>query len=318
MDAVTGNQMTYDDFSNELTPNLRTYNEGTSRMVDRCNFSSQSELEGRKPIKRAFATSRPSLGRSDHLRFPTAFEINNDFGEWDIPCHTNQTLGGQSCGDFTTSPYMNYSGSRYHEPREEIMQNPASSLAFMKHDFGSRTTSQGLGWERDLIRQMNEKRLRQESLRCKAPATLSNPRMRDGSSRILSDPIPIESFRYQRNKHTPRDQSPSSNNAHGYGPTGSVRYQITIDTPVRDQGPCNGAHRYRKRREGTRVQGHRVRKDFITQPSINHEKSIGPPIEPTWTPVDKRARQVCAQNVVIFFLYAIIYSLCFFNIDVPT
>jgi hypothetical protein len=309
MDAVTGNQMTYDDFSNELTPNLRTYNEGTSRMVDRCNFSSQSELEGRKPIKSAFATSRPSLSRSDHLRFPTALEINNDFGEWDIPCHTNQTLGGQSYGDFTTSPYRNYSGSRYHEPREEIMQNPASSLAFMKHDFGSRTSSQGLGWERDLIRQMNEKRLHQESLRCKAPATLSNPRMRDGSSRILSAPIPIESFRYQRNKHTPsRGQSPSSNDAHRYGPTGSVRYQTAIDTPVRDQGPSNGSHRYGKRREGTRLQGHRVRKDFIIQPSINHEKSIVPPIEPTWTPVDKRARQVCAHKMYSdFFLYAIIY-----------
>jgi hypothetical protein len=191
------------------------------------------------------------------------------------------------------------------------MQNPASSLAFMKHDFFSRTASQDLGWERDLIRQMNEKRLRQESLRCKAPATLSNPRMRDGSSRILSAPIPIESFRYQRNKHSPsRDQSPSSNDAHRYGPIGSVRYQITIDTPVRDQGPSNGAHRYGKRREGTRVQGNRVRKDFIIQPSINHEKSIVPSIEPTSTPVDKRARQVCAHKMhSVFFLYAIIYCI---------
>jgi hypothetical protein len=225
--AITENQMAYDDFSNELTPNLRTYNERTSNVVDRCSFSSHSELGGRKPIKSAFATSRPSLSRScGHPRFPTALEINNDFGEWDIPCGTNQTWSGQSYGDFTTSSCRDYSGSRYHEPGEEIMLNTASSLAFMKHDFGSHPTSQGLGWERDLIRQMNKKRLRQESHGCKAPATLSNPRMRVGSSRIPSNP-PIESFRYQRNTHTPsRDQSPSSNGAHRYGPTGSIGYQI--------------------------------------------------------------------------------------------
>jgi hypothetical protein len=145
MDAVTGNQMSYDDFSNELTPNLRTYNERTGNMVDRCNFSSHSELGGRKPIKSAFATSRPSLSRScGHLRFPTALEISNDFGEWDIPCGTNETWSGQSYGDFTTSSCRDYSGSRYHEPGEEIMLNPASSLAFMKHDFGSQAQVQSL------------------------------------------------------------------------------------------------------------------------------------------------------------------------------
>ncbi|GJN21700.1 hypothetical protein PR202_gb09203 [Eleusine coracana subsp. coracana] len=293
MNAVTGNQRIYDDFNNVLTPNLRTYNERTNSIVDICNYSSQSEFGGTKPIQSAFATRRPSLDRAcGHRRFPTALEINNDIGEWDIPCGINETRSGQLHGDFATSSCRDYPGSRYHESGEEMMQNPASSLAFMKQDFGSNPTSQGLGWERDFLRQMNERRIsRQGRDRCKASAMLSNPRMRDGSSRILHAP-PVESFRYQRNARTPsKDQSPSSNGAHSYGPTGSVRYQITIDTPVRDQGPSDGAHRYGKSREGAKVQSNRVRRDFMIQPSINHEKSIIPSIEPSWTPVDKRARQ---------------------------
>ncbi|TVU29037.1 hypothetical protein EJB05_20579, partial [Eragrostis curvula] len=296
MNAVPGNQMMYDDFSNGLTPNLRTYNERTSSMVDRCNFSSQSELGGKKPIRSTFATSRPSLGRTcSQPTFPTALEINNDLGEWDIPCSTYQTGSGHLYGEFATSSCRDGPGRRYHEPEDDIMQNTASSLAFLNQDFGSRPTSQRSSWEIDYLRQMNEKRIsRQERYGCKASATLSNPRMRDCSPRTMNAP-PIESFRYQRNTHTPsRDQSPSSNGAHRYGPAGSVRYQITIDTPVRDQGPSNGALRYGKGREGTRVQSNRLRKDFKIQPSINHEKSIGPSIEPSWTPVDKRARQTDA------------------------
>ncbi|GJM85664.1 hypothetical protein PR202_ga02136 [Eleusine coracana subsp. coracana] len=293
MNAVTGNQMIYDDFNNVLTPNLRTYNERTSSMVDMCNYSSQSEFGGTKPIQSTFATRRPSLDRAcGHLRFPTALEINNDLGEWDIPCGINETWSGQLHGDFATSSCRDYPGSRYHESGEEMMQNPASSLAFMKQDFGSNRTSQGLGWERDFLRQMNERRIsRQGRDRCKASAMLSNPRMRDGSSRILRAP-PLESFRYKRNARTPsKDQSPSSNGAHSYGPTGSVRYQITIDTPGRDQGASDGAHRFGNSREGARVQSNRVRRDFMIQPSINHEKSIIPSMKPSWTPVDKRARQ---------------------------
>ncbi|KAK3158579.1 hypothetical protein QOZ80_2AG0139000 [Eleusine coracana subsp. coracana] len=68
-------------------------------------------------------------------------------------------------------------------------------------------------------------------------------------------------------------------------------YQITIDTPGRDQGASDGAHRFGNSREGARVQSNRVRRDFMIQPSINHEKSIIPSMKPSWTPVDKRARQ---------------------------
>ncbi|CAD6250107.1 unnamed protein product [Miscanthus lutarioriparius] len=130
---------------------------------------------------------------------------------------------------------------------------------------------------------MNENRkARQEQSRCNVSATWSNSRTRDGS-RILSVP-PIESFRYQRNTDTPfRDQSPSD--------IESFRHRRNINTLLRDQSPSNEARRYEKGRGGTKAQSHRVRKDFKAQPSINHGKSIVPSIEPTWTPLDKRARQ---------------------------
>jgi hypothetical protein len=108
--------------------------------------------------------------------------------------------------------------------------------------------------------------------------------MRDSSYRFLSAP-PIESFSYQRNTDTPlRDQNPSN--------TESFRYRRNINTPVRNQSPSNGAHRHGKGRGGTKAQSHSIRMDFKAQPSINPEKSILPSIEPTWTPLDKRARQV--------------------------
>ncbi|XP_062219775.1 protein SHORTAGE IN CHIASMATA 1 homolog [Phragmites australis] len=292
LSAITGNRMINDDFINGLTPNLRTYNERSSSMVNTCNLSCQSELGAKQLTKSSFPTSRPSFCRTySHPTFPSAFEINNDPGNWDVSCGTNQTWQGHLHGDFATSSCRNDLGSRYHEPREEMIQNPASLLAFLKQDFGCHATSQDSGWEIDYLRQMNEKRrAHQERSRCNASATLSNSRMRDGSSKILSAP-PIESFRYQRNIDTPsRDQSPS-NGAHRYGPIESFRYQKNIDTPLRGQNPSNGAHMYGKGREGTKAQSHRVRKDFKAQPSMNYEKSTVPSIEATWTPMDKRARQ---------------------------
>ncbi|KAL6633889.1 hypothetical protein ACP70R_026560 [Stipagrostis hirtigluma subsp. patula] len=264
VNAVTGNQMIDDDFSNGLAPNLGRYNDRTSSMVDTYNISWQAELEGKQAIKSAFPTSRPSFYPThSHPVFPTALEINNKPGDWDMSCDTNPTRKGHLHGDFTTISCRNDLGSRYHEPREEIMQNPASSLAFLKQDFGSHAASQGSGWEIDYLRQMNEqRRARQERSRYNVSATLSDPRIRDRSSRIHSAP-PIDSFRYQGN----------------------------VDTPSKHRSPSSGTQRYGKSREGIKAQSHRVRKDFKVQPSRNHEKSLVPSIDPTWTPVDKRARQ---------------------------
>ncbi|OEL14329.1 hypothetical protein BAE44_0024653 [Dichanthelium oligosanthes] len=284
VDAVTGNQMGDDDFISELSPNFRTFNERTSSMVDTCNFSWQPELGAKQPIRSSSLSSRPSFCRiSSHPTFPSALEINNNPGDWDVSCGTNQTWTGHLHGDFSTSSRRNDLGGRYHEPRQEIMQNPESSLSFLKQDFGYHGASQGSGWEIDYLRQMNENRIaRQGRSRCNASATMSNSRMRDSSYRIMSA-SPIESFSYQRNTNTPlRGQNPSNNE--------SFRYRRNIKTPLRDQSPSNGAHKHGKGR-GTKAQSNSLRMDFKAQPSTNHEKSIVPSIEPTWTPLDKRARQ---------------------------
>ncbi|KAL6911724.1 hypothetical protein ACP4OV_000529 [Aristida adscensionis] len=257
VNAVTGTLVDDDDFSNGLTPNLRRYDGRTSSTVDICNYSWQTELGG-KQAKSSFTPSRPSPYPShSHPIFPTASEINNDPGDWDVSCG-NQAHKGYLHGDFATSSYRNVLCSRDQEPGEEITQNPASSLAFLKQDFGS----QGLDREIDYLRQMSEnRRQRQERSRANGSVTLSNPRMTAGSSRIQSFP-PIDSFAYQPN----------------------------VDTPSSHRSPY-GSHRYGKSREGTKSQSHRARKDFKAQPSRNHEKSMVPSIDPTWTPVDKRARQ---------------------------
>ncbi|AQK73074.1 shortage in chiasmata 1 [Zea mays] len=284
VDAVTGINIIDDDFINELTPNFRTYNERTSSMVDTCNFSKQSELGAKQPIRSSFPASLPSVcTTSSHPTFPSALEINNDPGSWDVPCSINQTWAGHVHGDFATSSGRNDQGVRYHEPRQEIMQTPVPSLSFLKQDFGCHGASQGSGWEIDYLRRMNENRKAcREQSRCSV-STQPNSRTRDGSSRILSAP-PIESFRYERNKDAPfRDQNRSD--------IESFRYRRDINTLLRDQSPSNEVRRYGKGRGGTKAQSHRVRKDFKAQPSINHEKSIMPSIEPTWTPLDKRARQ---------------------------
>ncbi|CAN6245300.1 unnamed protein product [Urochloa humidicola] len=285
VDATARNQMIDDDFIGELSPNFRTYNERASSMVDTYNFSWQPELGGKQTIRSSFPTGRSSFCRtSGDPTFQSALEINSDPSEWDVSCGTNRTWTGHLHGGLSTSSRKNDLAIRYHEPRQETMQGPASSLSFLKQDFGYHGASQGSGWERDYLRQMNENRIaRKERSRCNASATVSNSRMRDSSYKIASAP-PIESFRYQRNADTPlRDQNPTN--------AESSRYRRNINTPFRDQSPSNGAHRHGKGRGGTKAQSHSVRMDFKAQPSINHEKSIVPSIEPTWTPLDKRARQ---------------------------
>ncbi|KAL5207523.1 hypothetical protein ABZP36_031958 [Zizania latifolia] len=264
VDAITANQVTNDDFSNGFIPNIRAYNGRAGSMVNTFNFSWQPELGGKHPRKSPFLTNRPTFSRNHSLPvFPSALEINDEPGEWNISGGTNQTWKGHAHGDIAEDSYRNDMGSKYREPSDESVQHQASSLAFLKQDFGSNATSQGSSWEIDYLRQMNEKRrARQERSRCNDSAATWNPRMRDGNSKILSPP-PIESFRYRGDR----------------------------DTPSRDRSPLIGTQHYGKGREGTKAHNRRVRKDFKVQPIISNEKRIEPSIDPTWTPVDKRARQ---------------------------
>uniref|UniRef100_A0A0E0K2X6 Protein SHORTAGE IN CHIASMATA 1 n=1 Tax=Oryza punctata TaxID=4537 RepID=A0A0E0K2X6_ORYPU len=263
VDAIPGNQVINDDFSNGLTPNIQAYNRRTGNMVDTFDLPWQPEFDGKHPSKSTFPTSRPSFSKT-HCNpvFSTAFEINDDPGEWNISGGTKQTWKGLAHGGTVDDSYRYDMDSRYHEPRYEIMQHPASSLAFQKLDFGSHATSQGSCWEIDYLRQMSAKRkARQERSRCSNSPGMSIPRMRGSNSNILSPP-PIESFRY-------RDR----------------------DTPSRDQSPSIGTLHYGKGKEGAKTQNRRARKDFNVQPTTSHKKRIEPSIDPTWTPIDKRARQ---------------------------
>ncbi|CAM0945054.1 unnamed protein product [Alopecurus aequalis] len=276
VDAIIRDQITTDHFSDGLTADMRTYNGRASSMVDPYDFPWQPELGGKESTKSSFTASGPSFSRSyDHPVFPTALEINDDTDDWDMSAGTHRTWKGHAYGDIATTPCRNDVGSRYHEPIEEIVQSPGSSLAFLKQDVGSHATSHGSGWEIDYLRQMNEKR------RARQERSMSNSRMRDGASNILSPP-PIESFRYRGDRDTPsRDPNPSI----------GTRYRGDRDGPSRNWSPPIGTHRYGKAREGTKANTHRARKDFKVQPGVSHEKRIEPSMDPTWTPVDKRARQ---------------------------
>lgn len=281
-------------------------------MVDTCDFSWQPELGAKQPIRSSFTTNRSSFCRtSSHPTFPSALEISNDPGEWNVSCDLDQTWTGHLHGDLATSSRRNNLASRYHEPRQEAMQGPASSLSFLKQDFGSHGASQGSAWEMDYLRQMNENRIaRQERSRCNSSAAMSNSRMRDSSYRIVSAP-PIESFSYQRNTDTPlRNQNPAN--------TESFRYRRSMNTPLRDQSPSNGAQRYGQSR-GTKAQSHSVKEGFKAQPRLNHERSIVPSIEPTWTPIDKRARQVRSDKPLLHLVSTIhityIVLISFFTIS---
>nr|XP_025878519.1 protein SHORTAGE IN CHIASMATA 1 isoform X2 [Oryza sativa Japonica Group] len=263
VDAIPGNQVINDDFSNGLTPNNQAYNRRTGNMVDTFDLPWQPEFGGTHPSKSTFHTSRPSCSRThSNPVFSTAFEINDDPGEWNISGGTKQTWKGLAHGGTVDDSYRYDMDNRYHEPRDEIMQHPASSLAFQKLDFGSHATSQGSCWEIDYLRQMSAKRkARQERSRCSNSPGMSIPRMRDSNSKILNPP-PKESFRYRGDR----------------------------DTPSRDQSPSIGTQHYGKGKEGAKAQNRRARKDFNVQPT-SHKKRIEPSIDPTWTPIDKRARQ---------------------------
>uniref|UniRef100_J3LF84 Protein SHORTAGE IN CHIASMATA 1 n=1 Tax=Oryza brachyantha TaxID=4533 RepID=J3LF84_ORYBR len=257
VDAIPGNHIIDDDFSNGLTPNIRAYNR-SDNMVDTFNFPCEPEFGGKHHTS---PTNRPSFSRThSNPVFSTALEINGDPGERNISGGTKQTWKGLAHGGIADDSYRYDMDSKYQETRDEIVQPPASSLALQKLEFGSHATSQGSCWEIDYLRQMSAKRkARQERSRCNNSA-MSNPRMWDGNSKILSPPI--ESFRY-------RDR----------------------DTPSRDQSPSIGTQHYGKGKEGAKTHNRRARKDFNVQPTITHKKRIEPSIDPTWTPIDKRARQ---------------------------
>jgi hypothetical protein len=284
VDAMIHNQIMGDHFSNELTRDTRTYDRRASSMVDRYDFSWQPELGGKEPVKSSFPASEPSSSRSySHPVFPTALEINDDTGDWDFSAGTYHTPKGHVHGNISTTSHRYDVGSRYHEPREEIMQSQGGSLDFLKQDIGSHATSHGSGWEIDYLRQMNENRKARQG---RSSVMMSNSRMRDGSSKILSPP-PIESFRYRGDRDTPsRERSPST----------GTRYRGDRDTPSRDRSLSIGTQRYGKAREGTKAHTYRARKDFKGQPSASHENRIEPSMDPSWTPVDKRARQVVHSN----------------------
>ncbi|VAH93360.1 unnamed protein product [Triticum turgidum subsp. durum] len=323
--AIIGNQIMGDHISNGFTADTRHCNQRrANNMVDTYDFSWQPESGGKEPIKSSFPASEPSFSRSySHPIFPSALEINDDTGYWDIPggahgtwkghvhggiastsCrndvgsryhepreeimqkgHVHGDIAPTSCrndvgsryhepreeimqkghvhGDIAPTSCRNDVGSRYHEPREEIMHDPGSSLAFLKQDSGFHATPHGSSWEIDYLRQMNEKRrAREERSRCNTSAMMSNSRMRDGASKIINPPL-----------------------------IGSFRYQGDGDTPSRNRSPSVGTRHYEKAREGTKAHTHRARKDFKMQPSVSQENRIEPSIYPSWTPVDKRARQ---------------------------
>uniref|UniRef100_A0A0D9VIU0 Protein SHORTAGE IN CHIASMATA 1 n=1 Tax=Leersia perrieri TaxID=77586 RepID=A0A0D9VIU0_9ORYZ len=234
-DAIPDDQVANDDFSNGSGPNIQAYNR-TGNAVDTFDFSWQPE-------------------------FGAAFEINDDPGEWNISGGTKQTWKGLTHAGIPDD--RDRYDSKYHEPRDEIVQHPASSLSFQKLDLGSHVTSQGPGWEINYLRQMSAKRkARQEKSRCYNSPAMLNPRMRDGNSNILCPP-PIESFRYGEER----------------------------GTPSRDQTPSIGTQHYSKGKDVSKAQNRRARKDSKVQPTISHERRIEPSIDPTWTPIDKRARQ---------------------------
>ncbi|XP_047077309.1 protein SHORTAGE IN CHIASMATA 1 homolog [Lolium rigidum] len=280
VDAMIHNQIMGDPFSNELSRDTRTYDRRASGMVDTHDFSWQPEFRGKEPMKSSFPASEPSFSRTySHPVFPTALEINDDTGDWDFSAGTHHTLKGHVHGDTSTlSRRYDDVGSRYHEPREEMMQSQGGSLDFLKHDVGSHAASHGSGWEIDYLRQMNENR---KSRQERSSGMMSNSRMRDGASEIRSPPS-IESFRYRGDRDTP---------SRGRSLTIGTRYRGDRDTPSRDRSPPAGTHRYGKAREGTKAHTQGVRKYLKAQPSASQERRIQPSIDPSWTPVDKRARQ---------------------------
>ncbi|VAI03480.1 unnamed protein product [Triticum turgidum subsp. durum] len=265
IEAIIGNQIMGDHISNGFTADTREYNRRrVNNMVDTYDFSWQPESGGKEPMESSFPASGPSFSKAySHPVFPSALEINDDTGYWDISGGAHDTWKGHVHGGIASTSCRNDVGSRYHEPREEIMHDPGSSLAFLKQHSGFHATPHGSSWEIDYLRQMNEKRrAREERSRCNTSAMMSNSRMRDGAAKIINPPL-----------------------------IGSFRYRGDGDAPLRNRSPPVGTRHYEKAREGTKAHTHRARKDFKMQPSVSHENRIEPSIYPSWTPIDKRARQ---------------------------
>ncbi|KAJ0970255.1 hypothetical protein J5N97_023132 [Dioscorea zingiberensis] len=211
-----------------------------------------------------------------HRTFPTAAEINCDTDKWPFLKFQNQDLKDEVCGssslgfekdDFTVKDQEqhlkeNFSSRHFLGPSSanENIKPHYSGNAFL-NTIQSQRTEKGSNWTMELLHRVKEKRrMHQQSLQSDtSPGLLSSLKNKDKSS-LSRSPSIIDSYR----SNPSISRSPS-----------------IIDS-----------YRYQGSNQSKKVAKQRWNKGTKTQLNSKFEEKNGPPlITPTWTPIDKRARQ---------------------------
>ncbi|KAJ0970228.1 hypothetical protein J5N97_023105 [Dioscorea zingiberensis] len=211
-----------------------------------------------------------------HQTFPTAAEINCDTDKWPFLKFQNQDLKDEVCGssslgfekdDFTVKDQEqhlkeNFSSRHFLGPSSanENIKPHYSGNAFL-NTIQSQRTEKGSNWTMELLHRVKEKRrMHQQSLQSDtSPGLLSSLKNKDKSS-LSRSPSIIDSYR----SNPSISRSPS-----------------IIDS-----------YRYQGSNQSKKVAKQRWNKGTKTQLNSKFEEKNGPPlITPTWTPIDKRARQ---------------------------
>ncbi|XP_039137596.1 protein SHORTAGE IN CHIASMATA 1 homolog isoform X2 [Dioscorea cayenensis subsp. rotundata] len=212
---------------------------------------------------------RSMFGATVHPTFPTAAEIN----KWDILKVQNQDLKDKVCDrsslgfkkDFTVEDQGHYQNDNLlprHVFRSSVNVNikPPYSGSSCLNTIHSQRADKGSNWTLELLNRVKEKRrMHQQSLQCnKSPNLIS----------VLNN----------KEKH-PISRSPSIIDS--YKSKASIKRSPSIIDSYRFQG-SNKAKNVAKQK---------CNKGTKTHLFNSEEKNDALLITPTWTPVDKRARQ---------------------------
>ncbi|KAH7662946.1 hypothetical protein IHE45_14G021400 [Dioscorea alata] len=212
---------------------------------------------------------RSMFGTTVHPTFPTAAEIN----KWDISKVQNQDLKDKVCDrsplgfkkDFTVEDQGHYQNENLlprHVFRSSVNENikPHYSGSACLNTMQSQRADKGSNWTMELLNRVKEKRrMHQQSLQCnKSPNLIS----------VLNN----------KEKH-PISRSPSIIDS--YRSKASIKRSPSIIDSYRFQG-SNKAKNVAKQKWNKGTKTHLFNSE---------EKNDALLITPTWTPIDKRARQ---------------------------
>ncbi|KAG1355092.1 protein SHORTAGE IN CHIASMATA 1 [Cocos nucifera] len=255
-----GREYLNEDFSDEVIDHCYTLEEMFPCKSKTSSFSRRSESRSEPAIRSSLPTRREAFNTNCHCTFPTSAEINHDKNKWTSLKDQNLTLDDKI---FENTP-INSSKNDINFKQQD----------YLKEDFMQDRT-------RNILGLSTQERL--PPLYGEIPYPSPNQSTRQQQ-------VPgwtIELLHRVKKKSRGPQQTLSCNTC-----LNCTRRLKNNDPPSRSQNPSIfDSYRYQGSTQTKQTGKQKWRKDIKVQLNSNNEEKKSSLINPTWTPIDKRARQ---------------------------